>query len=42
MEEAKTKISNLNNRKGSMYFMGPNNKIRNITQLEILDLDINE
>ena len=36
------KISNLNNRKGSMYFMGPNNKIRNITQLEILDLDINE
>jgi hypothetical protein len=34
------KISDLNKRKGSMYFMGPNNKIRNITQLEILGLDI--
>ena len=34
------KISDLNKRQGSMYFMGPNNKIRNITQLEILGLDI--
>ena len=33
-------ISSLNKRQGSMYFMGPNNKIRNVTKLEIISLDI--
>ena len=27
-------------REGNMYFLGPNNKIRNITQLEMISLDI--
>ena len=33
-------ISSLNKRQGSMYFMGPNNKIRNVTKLEIISLDL--